>query len=76
MIDIAIYEKRIEDVLKWFDIHKKKRGNWTGDDMSDRVASAIVTDYPDKSVGIWKRLAEKHISVTNAASYAEGAQYL
>jgi uncharacterized Zn finger protein len=35
-----------------------------------------VSKYPDKSIEIWKKLAEKNISITNVSSYAEGAQYL
>ena len=75
LIEIAIYEKRTEDVLKWFEIYKKKGSNW-GDHIKDNVATAIAHEYPDKAVALWKELAEKHISVTNVSSYSVGAQYL
>lgn len=76
LIDIAIHEKRTEDVLKWFEIYGKKRSNWPSDHIKDNVASAISHEYPDKAVTLWKELAEKHISITNVSSYSVGAQYL
>jgi len=76
LIDIAIHEKRIEDVLKWFEIYNKKRSNWPDDHMKDNVATAIAHEYPDKAVALWKELGESHISVTNVSSYSIGAQYL
>ncbi|HAM51208.1 MAG TPA: hypothetical protein DCP92_11160 [Nitrospiraceae bacterium] len=75
LIDIAIYEERIEDVLKWFEIYKKKGNDW-GDHIKDNVAAAIAQEYPERAVALWKELAEKNISVTNVSSYSVGAQYL
>lgn len=75
LIDIAISEKKTEDVLKWFEIYKKKRNNF-GDRVKDDVATAIVQEFPGKPVALWKELAEKYISVTNVGSYSVGAQYL
>jgi len=76
LIDIAIHEKRIDDVLKWFEIYRKKKSNWPDDHMNDDVATAIAHVYSDKAVTLWKELAESHISVTNVSSYSMGAQYL
>ncbi len=76
LIEIAIHEKRVDDVLKWYDVHKKSRKDWMWDNLEDRVATAIVHNYPDKAVAIWKRIAENHISKVNVAAYAEGAAYL
>lgn len=76
LIEIAIYEKRVDDVLKWYDAHKKKRYEWRMDDLEDRVAEAIAHEYPDKAVEIWKRVAESHISISNVNSYVEGAKFL
>ncbi|OGW44847.1 MAG: hypothetical protein A2Y66_06785 [Nitrospirae bacterium RBG_13_41_22] len=76
LIDIAIHEKRVDDVLEWFNVHKQKRKDWMGDDLKDRVATAIAHKYPDKALMIWKELAESRISVANVAAYSEGAKYL
>lgn len=45
-------------------------------DTKDSVACAIAREHPDRAIGIWKELAEGHISVTNVSSYSIGAQYL
>jgi uncharacterized Zn finger protein len=76
LIDIAIHEKRVDDILKWFEVCKKRRSNWAGDSLKDNVATAIALEYPDKAVIIWKELAEAHISMTNVSAYSIGAQYL
>ena len=76
LIEIAIHEKRVDDILKWYDVHKQRRKDWMLDNLEDRVAKAIAHEYPDKAVEIWKRIAESHISKVNVAAYAEGAAYL
>jgi len=75
LIDIAIHGKRTEDVVKRFEIYKKKKKNW-GDHIKDNVATAIAHKHPDKAVALWKEMDEKHISVTNVSSYCVGARYL
>ncbi|MBM4136910.1 MAG: hypothetical protein FJ241_08790 [Nitrospira sp.] len=76
LIEIAIHEKRVDDVLKWYDVHKQRRKDWMWDNLEDRVATAIAREYPDKAVEIWKKIAESHISKVNVAAYAEGAAHL
>ncbi|MEW6002795.1 MAG: SWIM zinc finger family protein [Nitrospirota bacterium] len=76
LIEIAIHEKRVDDVLKWYDVHKQRRKDWMWDNLEDRVAITIAHNYPDKAVAIWKRIAESYISRVNVAAYAEGAAYL
>lgn len=76
LIEIAIHEKRIDDVLKWFDIHKQKQKYGVGEGLKDDVATAVAGEYPDKAIGIWKELAEHQIAITNVAAYSVGAGYL
>ncbi len=76
LIKIAIHEKRIDDVLKWFDIHKKEQKHWAGEGLKDDVATAIADEYPDKAIAIWKELAENQIAMTNVSAYSVGAGYL
>ena len=76
LIDIAIHEKRIEDVLKWYDRYKKNKQGWSHDDLEDSVAGAIVRDYSDKAVGIWIGIAERHVSQTGVNFYINGSKYL
>ncbi|MBI4685617.1 MAG: SWIM zinc finger domain-containing protein [Nitrospirae bacterium] len=76
LIEIAIHEKRIDDVLKWFDIHKKRQKYGGGEGLKDDVATAVAGEYPDKAIWIWKELAETQFAITNVAAYSVGAGYL
>jgi uncharacterized Zn finger protein len=78
LIDIAIEEKRPDDVLKWYDHNKsKKRTFWGGEGyQEDKIAGAVVTLYPDRAITIWKNLAEKQIALTQPKAYETAALYL
>jgi uncharacterized Zn finger protein len=78
LIDIAIEEKRPDDVLKWYDHSKsKKRILWVGDGYQEnKIAGAVVDLYPDRAIAIWKNLAEKQISLTQPKAYETAAVYL
>jgi len=76
LIEIAIHEKRLKDVLKWYDFSETRQKNSVGDHLRDNVATAIAGEYPDRAVEIWKALAEKQISITNVSAYSVGAAYL
>ena len=49
LIDIAIEEKRPDDVLRWYDQRKSKKQFFWGWDgyQEDQVAEAVVDHYPD-----------------------------
>ena len=78
LIDIAIAEKRTDDVLHWYDYQKaKKKGPWGWDTYQDaNVAEAVADRYPDRSVSIWKNLAERQIALTKPNAYETAAGYL
>jgi uncharacterized Zn finger protein len=76
LIEIAIYERRIDDVLEWYHVARKSRQGWTGDRLHDSVATAVAERYPERAVSLWQGVAEAHISRVNVASYGEGARYL
>ena len=78
LIDIAIEEKRPNDVLKWYDHNKsKKRIFWGGGGyQEDKIAGAVVDLYPDRAIAIWKNLAEKQIALTQPKAYETAALYL
>ncbi len=78
LIDIAIAEKRTDDVLRWYDYQKsKKKGIWGWDnDQDTNVAEAVANRYPDRSVAIWKDLAERQIALTKPNAYETAAGYL
>jgi uncharacterized Zn finger protein len=78
LIDIAIEEKRPDDVLRWYDqLKSRKQIFWGGDGyQEDKIAGAVVDLYPDRAIAIWKNLAEKQIALTQPAAYETAALYL
>lgn len=76
LIDIAIHEKRIDDVLHWYEVQKQKANVWFGAHRDDEVATALADKYPDRAISIWKKNAEGHIAQTNVGAYGEAVTYL
>jgi len=77
LIDIAIAEKRPDDVIRWYDRRKPKKVSWgLGDFQEDEIAKALADQYPDRALTIWKKLAENLISLTKPKAYEEAANYL
>ena len=78
LIDIAIEEKRPEDVLKWYDHQKLKKQDYWGWDgyQEDQIAEAVADDYPDRALVIWKNVAEKQTALTKPKAYETAAVYL
>jgi len=77
LIDIAISEKRPDDVIRWYDQRKPHRGygDWF-ESRDDGVAGAVADTYPERAVAIWKRLVENQISLTKPAAYEGAAVFL
>lgn len=77
LIDIAIAEKRPDEVIRWYDLvtaNKSRRyRTWL---QEDSIAQAIAEAYPERAVGIWKRLAEDCIARTQPKAYEQAADYL
>lgn len=76
LIEIAIEEKRINDVVKWYKAIPTKNTIHFYSNTDEKVAHAVQEDYPDLSVHIWKGLAESHISRVKPAAYQDAAVYL
>jgi len=73
LIDIAIDEKRPDDVLKWY---RQQRWSSHYHHTDDKVADAIKRQHPDESLAIWKRVAEWEIDRVKPAAYRVAAPYL
>ncbi|OGP94479.1 MAG: hypothetical protein A2157_08080, partial [Deltaproteobacteria bacterium RBG_16_47_11] len=71
LIDIAIEEKRPDEVLRWYDQRKSKKQIFWGWDgyQEDQVADAVADHYPDRAVAIWKNVAEKQVALTKPKAY-------
>ncbi|MDA2935039.1 hypothetical protein MYX82_11960 [Acidobacteria bacterium AH-259-D05] len=75
LIDIAILEKKPDQVLHWYDqLPKKRFGLHSVDD--DEIAAAVQTHAPDRAVAIWKKKAERLIAQVKPSAYQEAVKYL
>lgn len=75
LIDIAILEKKPEKVLYWYDQLQNNKRSWIGVG-DDRIAAAIEDYAPERSVSIWKTIAEDLINQTKPSAYEQAASYL
>lgn len=77
LIDIAMDEKKPDDVIYWFDQRKPRQflWGWSGS-RDDKVARAIADQYPDRAVEIWKTMAENLIAEAKPKAYERAAVYL
>lgn len=73
LIDIAIDEKKPDQVLRWYDM---KPEDAIGVGRMDRVATAVMYYAPERTIGLWKELAEWEISKVQPSAYEEAAVYL
>ena len=77
LIDIAIAEKRPDEVIRWYDQSGAGSVNWRWIwFQEDKIAEAIADSYPDRALAIWKRLAEGQIAQTKPSAYETAAGYL
>jgi uncharacterized Zn finger protein len=78
LVEIAIEEKRPDDVLKWYDHKKSKKGvYWWGEGyQEDNIAQAVADHYPNRAVDIWKSIAERQVALTKPKAYEAAAVYL
>jgi len=75
LIEIAIFEKKPDQVLRWYDQRPKGRFGWYGMD-EDKIASAVQEYAPERAVEIWKNKAEGLIDQVKPKAYQEAAKYL
>ena len=75
LIDIAIFEKKPDQVLKWYDTLPK--GQFLGFRIDNNaVAEAIKSYAPDRAVAIWKYIAGHLIAQAKPKAYKDAARFL
>jgi uncharacterized Zn finger protein len=82
LIEIAIYEKDIDEALRLYDQHTGRRTGqpsvrfgWDGG-IDNQVAEAVKEKYPGRSIAIWKTAAESHANQTGSNAYSAALNYL
>ena len=75
LIDIAILEKKPDQVLRWYD--QRPKGHFWGYGVDeDAIATAVQAHAPDRAVAIWKNKAERLIAQVKPSAYQGAAKYL
>jgi uncharacterized Zn finger protein len=74
IIDIYILEKNPEKVLYWYEQHQKGK-TWVNA-WDDKIAKAVETIAPERSVSIWQNIAEQLINQTKPIAYEQAMVYL
>jgi len=75
LIDIAIMEKRHDDILKWYRLDRKS-GGFGRDYTGEKVAQAIQITHSDEALSIWKELATQEILQAKPSAYQTAGHYL
>jgi uncharacterized Zn finger protein len=74
LIDIAILERRFDDVVALYqELRKSKRWGW---DTDKAVADAVIESHPQIALDIWRAIAESLIGQVKPKAYEEAAVYL
>jgi uncharacterized Zn finger protein len=81
LLDLAIDEKRPDDVLAWYDRLQASRSPtpWAkyGDtSQAARVADAVAETHPDRALAIYQKLADDLIAATSPSAYEGAAVHL
>jgi len=74
LIDLALLEKRLDDVVSLYEAYRKQ-SPWLRE-TDEAVAAAVADSHPDVSLGIWRAMAEDLIATVKAKAYDEAAVYL
>lgn len=82
LIDMAIADRRHDDVLRWYDAMlagQKQRTSmpWLGSGgYGDQVAAAVAESHPERSLAIYRQRLDDHLPHASASAYEAVAGYL
>ena len=79
LTQLAIAEKKPDEVLKWYDYTGRKKGGLGLSDFlvdATEVAEAIKSAHPERAIAIWQETAESNIAQVQTSGYEAAAPYL
>ena len=82
LIDMAIADRRQDDVLRWYDAMsagQKHRGGMScygSGGYGDQVAAAVTESHPERSLAIYRQRVDDHLPHASASAYEAVAGYL
>ena len=74
LIDIAISEKRFDDVVRLYQALKKS--SRTGGHAGEKVAKAVVKTHPEVALAIWRDIVDRLIAEVKPRAYVEAGAFL
>ena len=74
LIDIAILEKRMDDVVLLYEQAKKNR--FEAGLLGETVAEAVAKTHPDVSLSVWRGKVDRLIALVKPKAYREAGGYL
>ena len=80
LLDLAVEEKRPDDVLHWYDriVARRKASPYGsgGDHLAGRVADAVALTHPDRALTLYRKVVEGQIALTSPSAYDAALPYL
>ncbi|MDP9175728.1 MAG: SWIM zinc finger family protein [Planctomycetota bacterium] len=83
LIDMAIADKRPDDVLRWYDTLCAQRkqspygSSWSGPSAyGDRVAEAVAKSHPQRAIDIYRQQVNQNLTQASVGAYETVAAYL
>ncbi|MGA2501413.1 MAG: SWIM zinc finger family protein [Tepidisphaeraceae bacterium] len=82
LIDLAIDEKRPDDVLRWYDKFRSDRKQsanhflYGQTDRGDSVAEAVAKSHPERALAIYAERVNEHLTQASHSAYETVAAYL
>ncbi len=79
LTQLAIAEKKPDEVLKWYDYASRKKGGLGMYDFivnPTEVAEAIKSAHPERAIAIWQEAAEEQIAQVSTRGYEAAVPYL
>jgi uncharacterized Zn finger protein len=82
LIDMAIAERRPDDVLRWFDTWraaaKGQRTGWNSGagSYADKVAAAVAESHPERTLEVYRGCVDQNLTQANVSAYETVAAYL
>lgn len=81
LLELALEEKRPDDVLRWYDKlttgRRSHEFDWYGDDsLQGEIADAVAATHPDRAIALYKQIIEGLIARTSSSAYEAARPYL
>ncbi|HEV2133128.1 MAG TPA: hypothetical protein VGR47_02595 [Terracidiphilus sp.] len=82
LIDMAIAERRPDDVLRWFDLWcaaakgHRTRWNFGAGSYADKVAATVAESHPERTLEIYRGCVEGNLPQASVSAYETVAAYL